>query len=597
MNDRNNGHDPNNKNLNSDVNRDAELARYSRHSSGARNRYAGQSVSGATDDSREKQVVSRGGDSRSDDVRLRRDHSATSSGDSRSDDVRLRRDHSVSRGESSRYSASNYGRQPHASAYSTKSSRHVKSDKKIDDSSSATNAKNLSSKPKKFAKNIGPKKIIAIAVAVLLLILISVGAYLFSIQRNLNSGIEDGLGNILVDKEITKEPFYMLLLGTDGSLERENDPTYAGDPTRSDSIMLLRIDPVSDIVTVVSIHRDTMVEIEGHGTQKINAAFAFGGQELMTKTVAEYAGVEISHYAEINFDGFVEIVDALGGIEVDVPTEINDADAGGYLAAGPQVLDGEQALILSRSRHTYDNFGDGDSYRAANQRLVLSAVVNKILQSGPAKMTSSISALSKFVTTDLTLEEIMGLATAFKGFSTAEGFFTGMDPTTPEYIDGVWYEVCDKPAWDEMMKRVDRGLPPNEAGVIDVATGTILATSGGEVTTQGHYGTVAVRNGSEIAGAGTYAGDELTKLGYSVNVSNAAEGDYPETLVIYNDNSDATLAQAIVDHFGAGKAIQNDGSYLISQDFMLVIGDDWPKNLVPGSSPSAPETSQGKPAL
>lgn len=578
MNDRNNGHDPNNKNFNSDVNRDAELARYSRHSSGARNRYAGQSVSGATDDSRENQVVSRGGDSRS-------------------DDVRLRRDHSVSRGDSSRYSASNYGRQPHASAYSTKSSRHVKSDKKIDDSSAATNAKNLSSKPKKFAKNIGPKKIIAIAVAVLLLILISVGAYLFSIQRNLNSGIEDGLGNILVDKEITKEPFYMLLLGTDGSLERENDPTYAGDPTRSDSIMLLRIDPVSDIVTVVSIHRDTMVEIEGHGTQKINAAFAFGGQELMTKTVAEYAGVEISHYAEINFDGFVEIVDALGGIEVDVPTEINDADAGGYLAAGPQVLDGEQALILSRSRHTYDNFGDGDSYRAANQRLVLSAVVNKILQSGPAKMTSSISALSKFVTTDLTLEEIMGLATAFKGFSTAEGFFTGMDPTTPEYIDGVWYEVCDKPAWDEMMKRVDRGLPPNEAGVIDVATGTILATSGGEVTTQGHYGTVAVRNGSEIAGAGTYAGDELTKLGYSVNVSNAAEGDYPETLVIYNDNSDATLAQAIVDHFGAGKAIQNDGSYLISQDFMLVIGDDWPKNLVPGSSPSAPETSQGKPAL
>ena len=595
MSDKRNQHHSDDKKFTSDANTDVELARYSRHSSSARGRYT-RDLSGADLHGASSSDASTAASSKRNSSAVSRASSKDSA--SIADSSRTSRyESSAARSDLNRYSASNYGRQPKASSYSTSFNKYTKNNKTNPEDTDENNASKSTSSHKKTSKFLTPKKIIAIVAAVLLLILISVGAYVFSIQKNLNSGIEDGLSNILVDKEITKEPFYMLLLGTDGSLERENDPNYAGDPTRSDSIMLLRIDPVSNLVTVVSIHRDTMVEIEGYGTQKINAAFAYGGQELMTKTVAEYAGVDISHYAEINFDGFVEIVDALGGIEVDVPTEINDADAGGYLAAGPQVLNGEQALILSRSRHTYDNYGDGDSYRAANQRLVLSAVVNKILQSGPAKMTSSVSALSNYVTTDLSLEEIMGLATAFQGFSTEEGLYTGMDPTISEYIDGVWYEVCDKPAWDEMMKRVDKGLPPNEEGLVDVATGTILATSGGSITTQGHHGSIAVRNGSEIAGAGTYAGDELAKLGYSVNVANAAKGDYPKTMVIYNESSNATLAQAIVDHFGAGVALKNDGSYLITEDFMLVIGEDWPATLVPGSSPSAPETSQGKPAL
>lgn len=71
------------------------------------------------------------------------------------------------------------------------------------------------------------------------------------------------------------------------------------------------------------------------------------------------AGVDISHYAEIDFDGFKEIVDALGGVEVDVPMEINDNMAGGYVSAGLQTLNGDQALILCRARHAYDEYGDG----------------------------------------------------------------------------------------------------------------------------------------------------------------------------------------------------------------------------------------------
>ena len=97
------------------------------------------------------------------------------------------------------------------------------------------------------------------------------------------------------------------------------------------------------------------------------------------QVVSELAGVPISHYAEIDFDGFCDIVDALGGIEVNVPVEIDDPEAGGYLAAGEQTLDGEQALILCRSRHAYDNIGTGkgDEYRAANQRMIIGAIAQR----------------------------------------------------------------------------------------------------------------------------------------------------------------------------------------------------------------------------
>ncbi|CDD78428.1 cell envelope-related function transcriptional attenuator common domain protein [Cryptobacterium sp. CAG:338] len=99
--------------------------------------------------------------------------------------------------------------------------------------------------------------------------------------------------------------------------------------------ILARVDPKEKEVTLISIPRDTQVDIPGHGTQKINAAYAFGGASLAVDTVSELAGVPISHYAEIDFDGFKAVVDALGGIEVDVPMEINDDMAGGHVDAGP----------------------------------------------------------------------------------------------------------------------------------------------------------------------------------------------------------------------------------------------------------------------
>ena len=412
-------------------------------------------------------------------------------------------------------------------------------------------------------------------------------AYYGILSGNLHAGVDADLRAALVETDLANEPFYLLLMGTDGSSDRESSEEFAGDQFRSDSIMLTRIDPVGKKVTLVSVHRDTLVDMGEYGQNKLNAAHALGGAALAVQTVSELAGVPISHYAEINFDGFKDVVDALGGVEVDVPMEIDDQDAGGHLDAGPQTLNGDQALILCRARHAYDEFGDGDSYRAANQRLVLAAIARKLLAADVATMASTVQALSQYVTTDLEITDIIGIAQAMQGLDPATDIYSGMEPTTSEYIGGIWYEINDAEAWKTMMERVDQGLPPTDQDVVDEASGTILASTGsGQLTndngdlsgggaSQTRQGTVAVRNGNGVSGAGSQAAERVESLGYTVESGNADSFDYERTMIVYDDASDAERAQEIAEALGVGQPQQNDGSYLFDSDFLVVLGADW----------------------
>lgn len=424
--------------------------------------------------------------------------------------------------------------------------------------------------------------------AVLVLVLGGAGvalAYYGSIEAKLKEGLDPELADVLVKTDLAKEPFYMLLMGVDGSEERAESAEYAGDNFRSDSIMLARIDPVNVKVTLISLHRDTLIDMGEYGQQKLNAAHALGGASLAVKTVSEFAGVPISHYASINFDGFREIVDMLGGIEVDVPMEINDQDAGGHLDAGPQTLNGEQALILCRARHAYDDYGDGDTYRAANQRLVLSAIAKKILSSDVVTMGSTISSMSSYLTTDLDVMDIVGLAQVMRSLNPETDIYSAMEPTTSQLVGGVWYEFTNVNAWKEMMNRVDQGLPPTDKDIIDERSGTVLATtgsgtaapnpdSGGGVSAP-KTGSISVKNGSGIAGVAAEAGDKLQKVGYTVETGNADAYDYPETIVVYQSASQANEAKEIATTIGIGKAQLNNGTYSFNSDFLVVIGSDW----------------------
>ncbi len=282
-------------------------------------------------------------------------------------------------------------------------------------------------------------------------------------------------------------PFYMLLLGTDKSESRtEGDEAYLyGDSDsyfRTDVMILTRVDPGNKIVTLVSIHRDTIVTIDGK-EQKINAAYPLGGVSKCIEVVSDFAGVPISHFALVDIDGLAAITDAMGGVTVTVPYTIDDPYMG-HLDAGTQTLNGDQALILCRSRHAFDYLGDGDRYRAAHQRLFLTAMATQLFQSSAQTMISVIDTIANYITTDLTVDQILSLAMTMRDMDTSTGIYSTMNPTTSEYINGGWYEISNDAEWQSMMAIVDAGeKPPVDSAYLDPTNDINSASDGSNATT------------------------------------------------------------------------------------------------------------------
>lgn len=219
-------------------------------------------------------------------------------------------------------------------------------------------------------------------------------------------------------KKLTEEqlsPINILLLGVGG------DKHPGG--SLADSIMVASIDIKSSTISLVSLPRDLYVSIPGRGKDKINASTTVGktkneGAETLKKVVSETLGVPLHYYVRIDFEGFRKVVDALGGVTVDVKNPLNDpmfpnATLTGYepfkLAAGKQTLDGNTALKYARSRHSSGSEGS-DFARARRQQEILSAVKDKVLSAqvlaNPKKVTSIISIVGQHVLSDFSAGEI-----------------------------------------------------------------------------------------------------------------------------------------------------------------------------------------------
>ena len=432
--------------------------------------------------------------------------------------------------------------------------------------------------------------------AVLVSGVVAVAAYVININSRLSNGLDSSLASVLTTSD-SGEPFYMLLLGVDKDSSRESDSEYGSSESayRSDSIILARIDPQEKKVTLVSIPRDTMVDMGEYGTQKINAAYSIGGASYAVEVVSEFAGVDISHYAEIDMEGMADVVDAVGGVTVNLGVAVYDPDYTGLdLPAGEQTLDGETAALLCRARHAYDSYGGGDYYRAANQRAVIMGVIDKILSSDAGTMVNTVTALADMVTTDMDVSEIVSLATQFRGMDTENDVMTGLAPTESQYIDGAWYEVVDEESWQTMMERVDEGLSPYSSTDEDPTYG-IAAANGNETTdsstssdsssssdssTETEYsGTVSVLNGSGISGL---AGDNANKLisaGFDATAGNA-DMSTQTTVVVYNGSSALAKANGVIETLGLDvEPVANDGSYSTDADVIVILGSDVGSNL------------------
>ena len=444
-----------------------------------------------------------------------------------------------------------------------------------------------------------PRKLLKIILIILAVLIVAaaIGVFLYTknIESNLNRNLDEDVTEALVETDMSKEPFYVLLLGTDRSEERDADEEIGGS-YRADSMMLARVDPVNKKATLVSLDRDTQVSLDPNYDGyyydftpdhcKLNETYAYGGPALTIKTVAEIAGVDISHYAEIDFDGFVAVVDALGGVDVDVPVDIDDWMAGGSVEAGYHTLSGEEALILARSRNTYnETSGEPDNMRAANQRLVLSAIAKKMLDADVGTIANTITALSEYVTTDLSLNDIVGICQIMRGIDPLTDIYTAGMPTYAEYIDEIWYSFIVEDEWEEMMSRVRAGQPPTEGNKIDEATGTIVAMAGtGDTEASVRAARVDVVDGAGRSSVVSDVVDVLTDNGFI----HAMQGDdtvetFPHSEIVYHYSSQRHEAEQIQEILGQGYLIQDDpdyGDYIFDGDFLIIIGEDFRSTLM-----------------
>ena len=431
------------------------------------------------------------------------------------------------------------------------------------------------------------------AVTILAVALVGVGAafaYIGYINSQINDGMTDELREALVPTD-NSEPFYMLIMGVDKSADRESSEEFAGSGYRCDTMILTRVDTKNKKVAMVSLPRDLQIQNMGattsdpvgYGTNKLNAAYAYGGAALVVQTVSKIAGVSISHYVEADFDGFSAAVDSVGGVEIDVQIEIDDEHTGVYVPAGKQTLNGAQALSVCRSRHTYDYLGDGDALRTAYQRQVLSAVASKVLASDVATMLGTVNSLVQYIDTDFDVNSILSIAKGLQGMSSTD-IYTASMPKTSKYVDGVWYDFVYADEWEEMMKRMDQGLPPADTEV-DEATGIVISSGGDSsatgdstsATSPAHASaSIAVRNGTETTGIAAAAVEKLKAFGYTnVSAGNANSSDFDSTVVVYSEDTYAKDAQIVAAQLGCGEAVKNDGTYTSSANVMAVLGKDY----------------------
>ena len=181
-------------------------------------------------------------------------------------------------------------------------------------------------------------------------------------------------------------PNTVLVLGSDARPKgsKEAGANFIGSPSRSDSIMLMRVGGGKN--ATLSIPRDTVVDIPGHGRNKINAAYALGGPSLAIETIESYLGIKVNHLVEVNFDNFPQLIDSLGGVTYRggcVISRINGGSRnGGYtlrLKAGEHEIDGKQALALARTRKNECKASEDDRTRARRQQKILASIKDKVI--------------------------------------------------------------------------------------------------------------------------------------------------------------------------------------------------------------------------
>ena len=242
--------------------------------------------------------------------------------------------------------------------------------------------------------------------------------------------------------------YLILLVGVD----KNGDDDTNTDFTRTDTIMLLKADTKTGKMDLMSIPRDSRIKIRDK-FDKVNHAHAFGGIELTMQTLRSFLGLDIDYYVQINYQALINIVDALGGVDYDVPEGITIDKGKVQIKPGPNHLDGNEVMWYLRTRNIYNN---GDIGRVNTQQGFVKAMVDEIVKkSKNMNIMTFISNYLKYVKTNLPMTAIMDLAGNINSFS-SDKMDTHIVPGMEQTIDGTSYYIPD---FEKTWKIVDEVFP------------------------------------------------------------------------------------------------------------------------------------------
>ncbi len=363
----------------------------------------------------------------------------------------------------------------------------------------------------------------------------------------------------------------------------------------TDSIILVHLSPKRDKAVLVSFPRDSWVDIPGHGFSRINTAYGKGehdrkggGPALLIRTVETLTGIYVDHYLEVDFVGFLKMVDALGGVDVCLPTAVKDKDSALDLPAGRSHVKGTQALAFVRARK-FDP--SGDFGRIRRQQQFLGAMLRRATSLGilarPDRLFRFLDTVARSLTVDdkLSFSDMKKLASKLRGLDPAKIVFV----TVPYHPKGVYHGKAlvvelDKEADDALFAAI-RADDAIEAG----ATPAPSQQPSDLIVAPSHI-RLRVLNGNGTPGSARQAASDLAAVGFQiVRTGDADSESYAETIVRYGPSkadSARTVAAAI-----PGSSLQLDQT--LGSTIEVVVGQNYsgarPVSVSsPTSTPSAP---------
>ena len=295
-----------------------------------------------------------------------------------------------------------------------------------------------------------------IVLSIIAIIILGLGAYGFKKYQNLKNAVNNSYTSAGIAKQRDtkaqinqKKPISILLMGTDtGALGRD----YKG---RTDSIMVLTVNPQTKKTTITSVPRDTAVTIPGfekEAPSKINAAYAFGKAGTTIRTVESVFNVPIDFYALINMGGMQKVIDEIGGVDI-TPTLSFNYEGYSYVKGQKTHMDGKKALEYSRMR--YDD-PQNDYGRQTRQRQVLMAIISKSSSVSQLLNKKFLDSISNQTQTDLTFDDMVALATNYR--SSTKNVSETHAQGSGQMVNGQSMELLSKPELQRVTDFIRDGL-------------------------------------------------------------------------------------------------------------------------------------------